>query len=737
MKSLNRITAYLLAFIMLFATMFGSIATAQAAGAPLQLNAVKDGENMVVTLKATESVSLCGIAGNWEYDDTVFEYVSLQVNNLTPTINPEQNYFNADSSTDVNFQAGSVLFTLTFKIIGEIEPNKDYTFSFKLIEAYYSDVNAEYGLSDFGWSKDELSFNYKEEAPVVKTYTVTFDSNGGSAVASQTVEEGKTATKPANPTREGYTFKYWTLNGREYDFNTAVTGNITLVAEWEEIIPEPEVFTLTFKVNGEVVATREVKDGDYLTDIPTATAPAGQVFVGWALEANTTQFAALLRAVANTYDFSTNPITRSMTFNAVFDETVELKDYHFTKNISATAEYPETSFTFTFTAKNGGPALPDVSVTVKSDDNKESYEVNLPDVTFQQAGEFTYEITEKPNPNAKDWEFSSAKFNLIVVVRQYGVNEFRVKQVEFQNPDGSKLQNPVFTNTYKVVPTQLVVTNVNKAPVKDDTKFTYTITFISETRTVGYVTVSDGTELKLGDSKTFTLDSKDNNTMTFTKIPQGVTFTLVEQGVAYHTHTGEGNVVETTTVNGSEKSLELTGKLTETENNITVTNEMPVAKLTVSKTVEGNPTYAEQPFTFTVTFTNLDQFAAADIQITNDKNITGENGVYKFVLKNGESVVFDGIPVGATYTVHEDGTELYTPSAKVNGTATGDQKNPGDDLDVNGTIALNENAVEVINTYSDNPITGLTIHGEMILIIALVLVALAGSFVLSRKLRRA
>ena len=65
-------------------------------------------------------------------------------------------------------------------------------------------------------------------------YTVTFDSNGGSDVDAQTIEEGKTATEPADPTKSGYTFKGWTLNGSAYDFSTPVTEPITLVATWQK-----------------------------------------------------------------------------------------------------------------------------------------------------------------------------------------------------------------------------------------------------------------------------------------------------------------------------------------------------------------------------------------------------------------------------------------------------------------------------------------------------------------------
>ena len=62
-----------------------------------------------------------------------------------------------------------------------------------------------------------------KDIPVV-TYTVTFDSNGGSAVTAQTIEAGQKATKPTDPTKSGYDFKGWTLNGSAYDFNTAEIG---------------------------------------------------------------------------------------------------------------------------------------------------------------------------------------------------------------------------------------------------------------------------------------------------------------------------------------------------------------------------------------------------------------------------------------------------------------------------------------------------------------------------------
>ena len=72
------------------------------------------------------------------------------------------------------------------------------------------------------------------------TYVVTFDTNGGGEVASQTIEENKTATLPQAPEKEGFNFVYWYLDDENvaFDFLTVITEDVTLFALWEEKIPE-------------------------------------------------------------------------------------------------------------------------------------------------------------------------------------------------------------------------------------------------------------------------------------------------------------------------------------------------------------------------------------------------------------------------------------------------------------------------------------------------------------------
>ena len=83
------------------------------------------------------------------------------------------------------------------------------------------------------------------------TCTVTFDANGhGTAPAAQTVEAGKAAAKPSDPTETGWIFGGWYTEAactNAFNFSTPITGNITLYAKWteENITPVEITYTVT------------------------------------------------------------------------------------------------------------------------------------------------------------------------------------------------------------------------------------------------------------------------------------------------------------------------------------------------------------------------------------------------------------------------------------------------------------------------------------------------------------
>lgn len=80
-----------------------------------------------------------------------------------------------------------------------------------------------------------------------KEFNVTFNYNNGSDNVVVLVESDTTISKPSSPTKTGYTFNYWELNGSEYNFSTLVTNDITLVANYTA-----KTYTINLEVNGGV-----------------------------------------------------------------------------------------------------------------------------------------------------------------------------------------------------------------------------------------------------------------------------------------------------------------------------------------------------------------------------------------------------------------------------------------------------------------------------------------------------
>ena len=68
----------------------------------------------------------------------------------------------------------------------------------------------------------------------ILTFTVTFNTNGGNAIAAQTVAYGNKATSII-PEKDSYTFTGWTCNGAAFDFNSQITSDITLEAGWQYV----------------------------------------------------------------------------------------------------------------------------------------------------------------------------------------------------------------------------------------------------------------------------------------------------------------------------------------------------------------------------------------------------------------------------------------------------------------------------------------------------------------------
>ncbi|MBR6405651.1 MAG: InlB B-repeat-containing protein [Lachnospiraceae bacterium] len=114
-------------------------------------------------------------------------------------------------------------------------------------------------------------------------YNVTFYTNGGSSIPSQSIPYGQAVTRPADPVRQGYEFDNWYTDGTYstvYDFQSPVTTSLTLYARWLS----SEYYTISFDANGGsgwMESVRVDRGSSYVLPGCNFTAPAGKRFVRW------------------------------------------------------------------------------------------------------------------------------------------------------------------------------------------------------------------------------------------------------------------------------------------------------------------------------------------------------------------------------------------------------------------------------------------------------------------------
>jgi len=164
-------------------------------------------------------------------------------------------------------------------------------------------VSAIIALIGFGMASCD-----NNNAPPV-SHTITFNTHGGSTVPDQTVEEGQTATRPAqDPTRQDYTFTGWftaPTGGAAFDFTAPITGPTTVHARWTAQIAD--YYTVIFDaVEGSPTpGNQTVAGGDFATMPTPAPTRTGYTLDGWFAPGATAAFA-----------FAITPITANITLTA-------------------------------------------------------------------------------------------------------------------------------------------------------------------------------------------------------------------------------------------------------------------------------------------------------------------------------------------------------------------------------------------------------------------------------------
>jgi uncharacterized repeat protein (TIGR02543 family) len=146
------------------------------------------------------------------------------------------------------------------------------------------------GYTFGGWNKaDGTAWDYASDKVTdnitlyakwaANTYTITFDTAGGSEIAPITQEYGTVITAPEAPTREGYTFIGW---DKEIP-TTMPAENMTVTAQWEI-----NRYTITFDTAGGSEITPITQDYGTAITAPEAPTREGYTFMGWDKEIPTT-----------------------------------------------------------------------------------------------------------------------------------------------------------------------------------------------------------------------------------------------------------------------------------------------------------------------------------------------------------------------------------------------------------------------------------------------------------------
>ena len=136
-----------------------------------------------------------------------------------------------------------------------------------------------------------------------QTYTVSFDTDGGTNIDSIILKEGETIEGIIPPTKEGYLFVNWLNDGIEYKEETPITSDMLLTANWIEQPNIPKTYTVTI-INDEITEKMVVKENETIKE-PKAPKKYNYNFLGWYIG-------------NQKYDFS-NKITSDITITAKYE----------------------------------------------------------------------------------------------------------------------------------------------------------------------------------------------------------------------------------------------------------------------------------------------------------------------------------------------------------------------------------------------------------------------------------
>ena len=205
---------------------------------------------------------------------------------------------------------------------------------------------------------------------VIGAYTVTFQSEGGSEVASQ-IRANTPADQPADPTKEGYTFIGWYKGESEWNFETPVTADLTLTAKWQI-----NRYTITFDTAGGSEVPSITQDYGTAITPPAAPTRTGYTFAGWDKTIPATMPAENITLTAR---WTVNQYTITFKPENGGQDIVIKQDYG--TAITAPANPTKTGYTFAGWDRESPTTMPAGDMTITA-----QWQLNRYTITFDTAG---------------------------------------------------------------------------------------------------------------------------------------------------------------------------------------------------------------------------------------------------------------------------------------------------------------------------------------------------------------
>ena len=282
--------------------------------------------------------------------------------------------------------------------------------------------------------------------------TVTFDTDGGSAVEPQTVVSGRKAVRPADPVRTGYTFAGWYLDGEVYDFDTPVTTDLTLTAHWTA-----NQYTITFDTAGGSEIAPITQDYGTAVTAPEPPAKPGYTFMGWNPALPATMPAENMTITAQ---WTINQYT--ITFDTAGGSEIAPITQDYGTPITAPAAPIRTGYTFAGWSPALPATMPAENMTVTA-----QWRVNRYTITFDTAGgseiapitqDYGTPITAPADPTRTGYTFvgwspalpATMPAENMTVTAQWRVNRYTItydldRGTADDNPTGYTVETETFT----------------------------------------------------------------------------------------------------------------------------------------------------------------------------------------------------------------------------------------------------------------------------------------------------